>query len=203
MKNVLDGAVAYLGGPIDQAPDNGIEWRLQIKKMLEERDIHLAVLDPTHKLPGLTNEIGSEKGLQNRFKKNGNWEALRRLMKQIVRADLRMIDLCDFLITMIDVDIHACGTYQEIVTADIEHKPILLIIKGGKARCPSWLFGIIHYDYIFDSIEECVDYLEKVNKGGIILDDKWVLIRKGIRKLEMDAMKEERKGTNYASQSGI
>ncbi len=191
MAAVLDGAVAYLGGGIDDAPDNGITWRENIKTMLDKRGVKLTVLDPTNKIAGLTGEVGSEKQQQQKMKNEEDWHGLRKFMKKIVRADLRMVDLCDFVIAFIDVEIHLCGTYQEITTADVEHKPVLLIIKGGKKKCPCWLFGTIHYDYMFDSVEDCVDYLVKVNSGDVILDDKWVLIRDGMKKIEIDSFERK------------
>ena len=186
---ILDGAVAYLVGPIDHALDDGIGWRVNIKEMFKERGIRLAVLDPTHKFPGLISEVGIEKQRAQMMKDTQDWEGLRKFVKKIVRADLRMVDISDFIIAYIDVDIHACGTYHEIVLGDTQHKPVLLIIKGGKQRCPSWLFGIIHYQYMFDSVEECINYLDKVNSGDVIMDDKWVLLRDGLRKLETDILK--------------
>jgi len=189
---ILDGSISYLCGPIDEAYDDGKIWRRRIKEMLREKGIRVVLLDPTDKFENLTDEVGDEKKKLQELKAEENWAALRDQMKGIVRADLRMVDLCDFLIVKIDTSVHMCGTYHEMFVADIEKKPILMIIEGGKEKCPSWIFGIVHYKFMFDSVEDCVEYLEQVNKGEVILDDKWVLMRTGIRNLQKDVLTNER-----------
>ena len=37
---------------------------------------------------------------------------------------LRQVDLSDFIIARVDINIHSCGTYHEIVLADIEKKAL-------------------------------------------------------------------------------
>jgi nucleoside 2-deoxyribosyltransferase len=123
-------------------------------------------------------DVGIEQERINEYKKNKNWEALSSLMQKIVRSDLRQVDLSDFLIVRIDSSIHTCGTYHELILADLQKKPVLAIIKGGKQKCPSWLFGIIDYNFMFDSIDECIEFLYNVNEGKVELNDRWVLFRK-------------------------
>jgi len=188
-KSILDGAVVYLGGPIDRAFDDGLAWRIAIKKDFEAKGIQLVCLDPTNKFVGIKGEVGEEKIEQQILREKEDWHGLKELVKPIVRMDLRMVDLCDILIAKIDVNVHMCGTYHEIVVAIQEKKPILLIIEGGKKNCPGWLFGVIDHEFMFDSIEECLNYLDQVNRGETILDDKWVLIRPEIKKLESQLLK--------------
>lgn len=180
-KNVLDEALTYLAGPIDYALDDGIGWREKIKEGAKARNINLSILDPTKKFGNLKSESKEEKQLHFSLKEREQYDELTKYMKQIVRQDLRQIDFCDFLIARIDTSIHACGTYHEIILADMQHKPVLLIVKGGKANTPSWLFGILDHNLIFDSEDNLLDFLDNVNNGKVILDDRWILFRKEIK----------------------
>lgn len=177
-KGVLDGAICYLAGPIDQAEDSGTGYRRDIIAKSREHNINIKYLDPTNKLDGLKGEVGDEQDRIKRYRERGRWKDLTDFMKLIVRADLRQVDISDFIIAKIDKRIHMCGTYHEIVVADIEKKPVLLIIEGGKKMAPSWLFGILEHEFMFDNEDECVKYLDKVNRGEVELNDKWILIRK-------------------------
>ena len=60
--------------------------------------------------------------------------------------------------------------------ASLQKKPVLLIIEGGKEHAPGWLFGIFSHEEMFDSVEETIDYLEKIDKGVYIADDRWLLV---------------------------
>jgi len=181
---VLDGAISYMAGPIDRADDHGIGWRRQFKKCLFDRHINIVFLDPTDKFEGLMEEVKDEKIYSDILRAKSDWEGLRNMFKKVQRVDLRMVDICDFLVAKIDTSIHMCGTYSEIDLCITEKKPILLIIEGGKKKCPSWLFGSVHYDFMFDSEDECADYLARVDCGDVKIDDRWVLMRKGIKFLE-------------------
>ena len=174
-------ALTYLGGPIDDADDHGKGWREYVKKKLIEKKINLVVLDPTHKVGSMVSESCDQKQIHQTLKQEHRWEELSQFMKKIVREDLRQVDFCDFLIVKVDTSCHMCGTYSEIQIADLQHKPILAIIEGGREKAPSWLFGILNYQLMFDSEDECIEYLDMVNKGLIEVDSKWVLIRKKIR----------------------
>ena len=177
-KNVLEKAIAYLAGPMDVAVDGGKEWRKYIIEGLKKRNINMVVLDPTNKPKCLTPELDGEQQIHQKLKKNHKWKELSKHIKKIVREDCRMVDLSDLIIVKIDKNIYACGTYNEVSIASVQNKPTLAIIEGGKENAPSWLFGILDYKTMFDSEDECLDYLEKINDGKIKLNSKWVLIRK-------------------------
>jgi len=182
--NKLEDSIGYLSGPIDDAEDNGIQWRRQLVELLKEKKMgFIKILDPTNKLPGLCEEVGDTQEIMKSHKLHQRWDALTAMMRPVVRVDLRQVDVCDFLIAYIDVDIHACGTYHEIVIANQQKKPILIISKQGKKSVPSWLFGILDHDCFLESVEECVDYLSGINDGGVPANDKWVLFRHQLNKI--------------------
>jgi len=178
---VLDKTLCYLVGPIDEDPDDGKVWRMKLKNKIIEKKIGIQFLDPTDKLGNLAGEIGDEKAYHKKLKREHRWEELSKFMHKVGRHDLRQVDISDFIIAKIDRNIHLCGTYDEVFTADRQHKPILMIIEGGKENAPSWLFAFYDYNLMFDSDDECIEYLIKINDGEINIDDRWVLIRKYLK----------------------
>ena len=42
-----------------------------------------------------------------------------------------MVDICDFLVVNLDLDVHATGTYEELYWANRMKKPILVRIEQG------------------------------------------------------------------------
>lgn len=178
-QKILDESLAYLSGGIDNAKDDGIGWRQEFIQKVKKKRINLTILDPTNKLTETDeyNETGKEKEYHLNLKKNERWDELSAFMKKIVRLDLREVDFCDFLVAKIDTRIHLCGTYHEIIVADFQHKPVLVIAEGGKKNAPSWLYGILDHNLMFNNDDECIEYLDLINKGIVPLDDKWVLLR--------------------------
>ena len=179
--NILNRAVTYLAGPIDNADDAGSTWRKRIRKKILENNVGLYVLDPTDKVGKLVSETTEQVRISHKQRQSEDWDGLSKRMKQIVRHDLRQVDISDFIIAKINPDIHSCGTYAEIQIASLQKKPILLICDQGKENVPLWLFGIMDHNCMFNSEEECIEYLCKVNSGEIELSDKWVLIRNDIK----------------------
>ena len=74
-----------------------------------------------------------------------------------------MVDISDFLIVNLDLDVHPCGTYEEIFWANRQKKPIIVHMVQGKQKCPDWLFGTIPHEMIFSSWEEIKNYLVEIN----------------------------------------
>jgi hypothetical protein len=179
--NNLEESICYLIGPIEHAHDDGVGWRKYIKNKCKSKNINIKWLDPTDKLEGLKKEIGDEKKEVSGLKKSEKWEELRILMKSIVRQDLRCVDISDFLIIKIDKSIHMCGSYHEIVVALNQKKPVLAIIEGGRKNCPDWIFGIMHYENMFDNEDDLIDYLLELNNGKKDMSDKWILVRKQLK----------------------
>jgi nucleoside 2-deoxyribosyltransferase len=182
--------MCYLAGPIDFADDLGKGFRQKIKAIAEEKNLGIIFLDPTAKMDNLKADVGEEQGSINEYKKNGKWERLNNLMKAIVRSDLRCVDYSDFVIAYVDTDIHMCGSYSEIFLSLSQKKPTYIIVKGGRARASSWLFGVCKPEYMFDSIEELMTHLAELNDDASMLSDRWVLIRKQL----MSYRKEQEDG---------
>jgi nucleoside 2-deoxyribosyltransferase len=95
-------------------------------------------------------------------------------MKTIRSVDLRLVDISDFLIVNLDLDIHPCGTYEEIFWANRQKKPIIIHMVQGKQSTPDWLFGTIPHEMIFSSWEDIKNYLVDINSlKNIISYNRW------------------------------
>jgi hypothetical protein len=176
---ILDGSVMYLAGSMEKALDGGVSFREKIKDECKKRGLKIKFLDPTRKIsPKLSGDVIQEKTTIQSLKKKRDWTGLQSLMRKIVREDLRSVALSDALILYIDKTF-ICGSMHELVFAtEMEQKPVLVIAACGKEEAPSWLFGIINPNYIFSSIDECIDYLAALNSGEKALGVKWILFRK-------------------------
>jgi hypothetical protein len=184
-KSKLNQAVIYLAGSIEFEKSSGTGYRKNFMDKCRERGLKLKFLDPTNKITGLTPDVGVEKDKIDAYRSSGKWSQLRGLMKKIVKQDLRQVDLSDMIVAFIDKRVYTCGTIHEVVTGEDQRKLVLIICEGGKENCPAWLFGIIHYNYIFDTADEAIDYLVKMNNGTIPLDKKLILFRKELDELEV------------------
>jgi len=95
-------------------------------------------------------------------------------MKTIRSVDLRLVDISDFLIVNIDLNIHPCGTYEEIFWANRQKKPIIIHITQGKNNTPDWLFGTIPHQMIYSDWNDIYAYLEHINNStNINSHNRW------------------------------
>ncbi len=156
----LAGTRTYLCGAMDRVPDGGVPWREEITPVLQEKGV--IVFDPAHK-PIASVQDETDKSERERWTREGDWEKIRRFVKEIRGQDLRMVNTCDFVIARVDPDVHMCGSYEEMAIANHEKKPILVWTVGGKHRTPWWLFGMLPHEHIFGSREDLLAYLDHVD----------------------------------------
>ena len=76
-----------------------------------------------------------------------------------------IVDISDFIIASIDIDVHACGTYEEITTANSQKKPVLVWCQQGKENAPNWLFFMLPHEHIFGSLDDLLEYLLNLSSG--------------------------------------
>lgn len=177
--NLLNGITLYLAGPIDNAADCGRGWRVDFKERC--RHLGMNILDPTQKPGDLISETANEKEYARTLRAKRDWVELRKFAKHIRRVDLRFVDSSHAIVAYIDPDVHMFGTIDEIVTAERQRKPVFAIIKGGKQRASLWCFAIFRQDEMFDSVEECCDYIRAIDGGSIEMDDRWVIFHNSVR----------------------
>jgi hypothetical protein len=161
INNNLKSMRTYLVGAMDRVPDGGIQWREFITPML--KDMNIEVLNPCKKpINGIKEDTNTRQEIEH-YKETGQFNKIRSKFGHIRNADLRCVDVSDFIIAQIDMDVHMCGSYEEIVTANRQKKPILVWCKQGKHKAPNWLFFMIPHEHIFSNIEDLLLYLWKIN----------------------------------------
>ena len=172
----LRNTICYLSGPMEACKDGGVMWRREIIKKFEKVGIDIKCIDPTNK-PGGHETMQEEKDFMDKLRREEKWYEMVNYVKAFVRLDLRYLDLSDFIILAVDKNTHMCGSYHEIVQAQIQKKPRFAIVNGGLKNMPSWLFSIFNPSDVFDNMDDCVQRIADLDSGKLPLDNHWVLIR--------------------------
>jgi hypothetical protein len=180
--NNLDGAVCYMIGAIDHAKDDGVGWRVELKNKAKAAGLNICWIDPCDKPTGGITEIGQEKNHIKRLRAEGKYDELTDAMKQIRRQDLRFVDLSDFVVFKLDPSVPTYGSLDEIYTAEDQHKPMYMVVEGGKNNLPFWLWAVVDHNEVFSNLDELVEHLVSVNRSDLSQDKRWVLIRPDISK---------------------
>ena len=197
--NRLFGMRTYLVGAMDRVADGGFVWRERLTSFLNT--LGIVVFNPCNKPlkdnDSLAFETAEAREVRNKAKQRGDLKTAANCMKPIRATDLRMVDISDFLIANIDMEVHACGTYEEIFTANRQRKPILIHVEGGKANTPDWLLSVIGEkavdDMIFNDWDELKRYLITVNEASDSIINslnkhkRWVFF--DLEKITADAMR--------------
>ena len=169
--NNLVGMRVYLVGAMDRVPDGGKTWRDNITPFLES--LGVTVLNPCNKPIESAKENDETRNMIEQYKATGQYHKIRKEFSHIRNADLRCVDVSDFVVAHIDTSIHACGSYEEIVTANRQKKPILVWCEQGKRNAPNWLFFMLPHEYIFDSMDDLMKYLNFVNQTENNQIERW------------------------------
>ncbi len=156
----------YLCGAMDRVTDGGIGWRQDLIQSLKH--LNILWLDPTRKPIDIGVEDLENRALRHKAKRAGDFEFVRTQMKQIRPVDLRMVDICDFVVVNLDLAVHACGTYEELFWANRMKKPVLIRIEQGVEHTPDWLFGTFPFEMIFSSWDEVKKYLRHIAHDPVI-----------------------------------
>jgi nucleoside 2-deoxyribosyltransferase len=159
--NRLNGQRVYLAGAMDRVADRGATWRDNITPFLE--NIGVIVFNPIKKPSIIGKEDSETHKLKLKLKRDKNYIELAELMKIIRSVDLRLVDISDFLIVNLDLDVHPCGTYEEIFLANRSKKPVIVHMEQEKHNAPDWLFGTIPHQMIFSTWSEVKDYLTYIH----------------------------------------
>jgi nucleoside 2-deoxyribosyltransferase len=170
--NRLKNQRVYLAGAMDRVADRGNGWRDDITPFLQELDI--VVFNPIKKPSNIGREDREIHEYKVYLKKEKKYTELSQIMKTIRSVDLRLVDISDFLIVNLDLDIHPCGTYEEIFWANRQKKPIIIHMVQGKNKAPDWLFGTIPHEMIFSSWNDLKNYLYHINSDSKIISfNRW------------------------------
>jgi hypothetical protein len=140
-ESLLHGARVYLSGPMDfvasRASEKKIGWRNRVAEFLERMGV--TVFDPWFKpdVRGL-HEYGREdeqsvERIRRIWTYEGGAKGARqrawcaRQFWETLHIDLRMVDTSDFTISYCPTNIYSVGTPHEIITATLQHKPVLFV----------------------------------------------------------------------------
>ena len=160
--NRLKGLGCYLSGPIDFADNLGAGWRDSLTPYLEEKNV--TVFNPLkHCFWGSTDFYGVKRPLIEKLEEEGRFSELREEVKILNHWDLRTVDLSSFLIVNYDRNVHMCGTYEEIFKANLQCKPVLLVLSCKKNELSKWMYGRFPDDHMFESWEELKSYLDDID----------------------------------------
>jgi nucleoside 2-deoxyribosyltransferase len=157
----------YLSGPIE----NGdlINWRIEPKKVLNER-FGIKIYDPFDD----PKQQWAQKLIEARA--NKDYDTMVRISKSFVRKDLCLVDRSDMLIANLPYKVSTTGTIHEIINSNNAKKPTLIVCEQGKEKVPLWLYGFIPPEVMFGSWNELYDYLEEVNEGKHMDNNRWQFI---------------------------
>lgn len=168
--NKLKNTIAYLAGNLENTSD-AENWRLEFTKKLEVFGVRS--LDPTR--PMFYEQFNESEEMREEFKqmrKDGNFKGLHEIMKNIIRRDLRAVDLSTFLIVKLEPSKPTWGTTHEVIQASQQRKPIFFLIEN-KSNMPLWLVGLINMDLVFEKEDDLFKYLEKIDNGEEQMDGKY------------------------------
>lgn len=153
----------YLAGAMDRVADGGVGWRNRISPIL--KNMGITVLNPCDKPVEVGLEDEGTRSEIELLKANNEYDKIRKEYGVIRTLDLRCVDISDFIIASIDIDVHACGTYEEIAVANSQKKPVLIWCQQGKQNAPNWLFFMLPHQHIFNCLDELLEYLANVDCG--------------------------------------
>jgi len=166
MNQRLTNQRVYLAGAMDRVADRGTGWRDSITPFLE--NLSIVVFNPISKPTDIGLEDNDTHHIKTKLKQMGRYDELSAMMKTIRAVDLRLVDISDFIIVNLDLDIHPCGTYEEIFLANRSKKPIIVHMEQGKSQTPDWLFGTIPHQMIFSTWLEVKNYLQHIHTDAEI-----------------------------------
>jgi len=162
----------YLCGAMDRVADGGEGWRID----LQQRLTHLGIfwLDPTHKPIDIGIEDAKNRARVDQYKKEGLFKLSGECYKDVRHVDLRMVDISDFLVVNINLDVHACGTYEELFLANRQKKPVIIHMEQGKINTPNWLLATLPHEMIFSAWDEVIEYFQHVATGeSVCTHNRW------------------------------
>jgi hypothetical protein len=178
-ENVLFRTKTYLVGSMQYR--NGEDWRNDVGKELTKR--HITVFNPYHKpfIKDVQEGDIVRKTLRD-LMENKKYDEVQSTFKEIRAFDLNLVDRSDFIIAYIIPTVPTIGTVEELVTAVRMKKPTFIAIEGGKKKCPLWYFGMFPHKYIYDSLDDMMDMIYKIDDGIKEIDsDRWRLLKKEYR----------------------
>jgi len=157
----LWGMRSYLIGAMDRVADRGMGWRRRFTPFLS--NLGVVVLDPSNKPINIGTETEEACKYREELFQNKQYDEYSREVRLMRVVDLRMVDMSDFVIFNVDIDVHACGSYEESFWSNRLKNPVLIHCEQGKKNAPRWMFGAFPHQHIFSTWAELQAYLVHVH----------------------------------------
>lgn len=175
MDGILNKLRCYLIGSMEFS--NGQPWRNYTKEQLQ--DTGIIFFDPYHK-PFLNSQEEDDEArkMYKDWISEGKYDQVSEFVKRLRADDLRLCDISDFFIVQINPLVPSWGSAEELTTINRAKKPIFMYVEGGKKKCPLWIFGMIPHKYIYDSLDDVINVIKKINSGEKQIDsDRWHILK--------------------------
>ena len=152
--------IAYLSGPIENAHNDGADWRISITKWLKTNLGH-NVFDPVVETKSIVIE---NSGKDLRSLKVSEPEKYKSIIRKIIKVDLdAVVNHADYLIVKWDKSVFkGGGTHGEITLAYWLGKPVYLVNDLPIDDVSSWIFSCS--ELIFSDFEDLKNKLIKIYK---------------------------------------
>ena len=178
-RRLLEKTKTYLVGHMQYA--SGRDWREHVEEELGK--LRITVFNP-YKKP-FVKDVEENETARTRMADdmaNGHYTDVVERMSVVRSYDLNLVDRSDFIVAHLLPDVASWGSAEEIVTAVRMKKPIFISMEGGKSQTPLWIMGMKIDRYIYDSVDEVLDMIKKIDSGEKKIDsDRWRLLRKELR----------------------
>jgi hypothetical protein len=175
MQGYLHNTKCYLIGNLEATKDAS-QWREHATKELKKIGVKCFDPNKTH-FVNQTTETEEDRRKLKEKRNEGDWQFIASYMKDVIRKDLRYVDLSTFLIANLEPDNPTYGTIHEIIQASLQSKPVLFHIED-KRKFPLWLAGLVDMDLVWESWDPLFDYLRALNNGEKYADPKyWKLLK--------------------------
>ncbi len=152
--------IAYLSGPIENAENDGADWRKSLTPWIKNTLSH-KVFDPVIATRDITKGLTSS---EFRKMKRSNPDKYKKLIREIINIDIEaVVNNSDYLIVNWNKSVfRGGGTHGEITLAYFLKKPIYLVNNVPFDDLSSWIFSCS--TEVFDSFEDLKTHLIKKYK---------------------------------------
>ena len=141
--------IAYLSGPIENAKNEGADWRNMMTKWLDY-ELNHKVFNPVLETKNIIEKNSVE---DFRLLKKTNPDEYKNIIRKIIKIDLEaVVNQADYLIVKWDRSVFkGGGTHGEVTMAYWLDKPVYLVNTLPLNDISSWIFSCS--DEIFDDFE--------------------------------------------------
>lgn len=159
----LNGSRCYLCGPMDRVSDGGETWREEFTAFL--KNLRIIPINPCKKPCLIAIEDKEHRQLRRQLLKEGEYDKVSEMMKEIRTIDLNLVDISDFMVVYWDTAGQMCGTMEEVFWGNRMKKPILIFCPQGKSSIQDWMFGVLPHHHMFSTWDGLKEYIKRVNDG--------------------------------------